>query len=96
MCNLITNNFGSINHIPYVQLYVCVCVFVCGIDTNMSAHVCACLCLATNYKFQLCTDCALLRSSSPKNTQGECARRGGCVALMEPIKRAKAAQTIKA
>lgn len=29
MCNLITNNFGSINHIPYVQLSVCVCVCVC-------------------------------------------------------------------
>lgn len=48
MCNLITNNFGSINHIPYVQLSVCVCVcvFACGIDTNMSVHACACLCMS--------------------------------------------------
>lgn len=45
MCNLITNNFGSINHMLYVRACVCVsvCLFVCGIDTK---HICACLCVS--------------------------------------------------
>jgi len=70
-------------------MQVCVCV--------------CCVCLATNYKFQLCTDCALLHK-----TQKHIGKRTGIgiqkieegrvesLGLMEPIKRAKAIQSIEA
>lgn len=54
-CNLITNNFGSINHIPYVCESVRVRVLV--------RDMCVRVFLATNYKFQLCTECALLHKT---------------------------------